>query len=119
MNSRRSILPVIFAFLMLICVLFIAWYLPAAGQRRFLLEDTRKSLETSQGRERKQQYEYDETVNEMPVIQAELDRMLPLAETAKEEVQSLKAERKKLRQEKKDLEEQASASVSGEEDDHE
>ena len=89
---------------MLICVLFIVWYLPAVSQRRFQLEDTQKSLETSLGRERKQQSEYDETVAALPEVEAELERVLPLTEAAKEEVKSLKKERKALRKEKKELE---------------
>ena len=53
---------------MLLFVVFLIWYLPSVGQRRFMLEDVRKSLETSQGRERKQQYEYDETVAALPEV---------------------------------------------------
>ena len=93
-----------FTVIMLICVLFIVWYLPAVSQRRFQLEDTQKSLETSLGRERKQQSEYDETVAALPEVEAELERVLPLTEAAKEEVKSLKKERKALRKEKKELE---------------
>ena len=61
--KKTSILAVTFTFVMLICVLFVIWYLPSVSQRRFQLEDIQKSLETSLGRERKQQSEYDETVS--------------------------------------------------------
>ena len=107
--KRRSFLPVLFAFVMLVCVLFIIWYLPAVSDRRFRLEDVQKSLETSMGRERKQQYEYDETVKALPEAEAELERLIPLAAAAEEEVQSLKKERKMLRNEKKELENAASS----------
>ena len=91
---------------MFLFVLFSAWYLPSLHQRKFQVQDLQISLETSRGRERKQQYEYDETVAALPEVQAELDRLSPLKETAEEEVRALKAERKKLRAEKKQLEEQ-------------
>ena len=101
--KKNNRLAVLFAIVMLICVLFIVWYLPAVSQRRFQIGDIRKSLETSQGRERKQQSEYDETVAALPEVEAELERVLPLTEVAKEEVKSLKKERKALRKEKKEL----------------
>ena len=107
--SRKPVLPVLFAIVMLVCILFVAWYMPAVVQRRFELEDIQKSLETSHGRERKQQYEYDETVAAIPVTEAELERVLPLAEAAKEEAKALKKERKKLRNEKKELESSGSS----------
>ena len=68
--KHKSCLPVLFTLVMLACVLFLVWYLPAIGQRRFSLEDVQKSLETSLGRERKQQYEYDETVAAIPLTEA-------------------------------------------------
>ena len=109
--KHRSCLPVLFTLVMLACVLFLVWYLPAIGERRFCLEDVRKSLETSLGRERKQQYEYDETVAAIPLTEAELERVVPLAEAAQKEVRELKQERKKLRKEKKELEGAASSDL--------
>ena len=106
--KRSSFLPVLFSLVMLLCVLFLAWYLPAVGERRFRLEDVQKSLETSVGRERKQQYEYDETVAAIPLAEAELERVVPLAEEAQKELKDLKKERKKLRKEKKELEDPGS-----------
>ena len=102
--KQKSFLPVLFTLVMLLCVLFLAWYLPAIGERQFRLEDVRKSLDTSLGRERKQQYEYDETVAAIPLTEAELERITPLAEAAQQEVKELKKERKQLRKEKKQLE---------------
>lgn len=102
--KSHGIFPSVFVLIMILCVLFIIWYLPAVGELRFRLQDVQKSLETSYGRERKQQHEYDEAVASLPVIQEELDRILPLAEAATEEVQALKEQRRQLREQKKELE---------------
>ena len=104
--NQRSIFPAVFAVVMLVTVLFLVWYIPAVSGLTFQLDDLQKSLETSQGRERKQQYEYDKVVSEIPEIQAELDLIKPQTEAAEQEVSELKAERKKLRNEKKELEQQ-------------
>ena len=104
--KNRSAFAWFFAAVMLACVLFLVWYIPSVSTRAFQLEDLRKSLETSQGRERKQQFEYDKVVAEIPEIQAELDLIKPQTEAAEQEVVSLKADRKKLRNEKKALEKQ-------------
>ena len=102
--KKNSTMAVLFTVIMLACVMFIVWYLPAVSQRRFQLVDVQKSLETSLGRERKQQSEYDETVASIPEVEAELERVLPLTEAVKEEVKALKKERKALRKEKRELE---------------
>ncbi|MCR5567396.1 MAG: hypothetical protein K6F61_11130 [Clostridiales bacterium] len=101
--KRRQFLPVLFSLVMLICVLFLIWYLPSLGERRFRLEDIQKSIETSLGRERKQQHEYDETVAAIPLTEAELERVAPQAKEAQKEVRELKKERKNLRKERKEL----------------
>ena len=119
MKSSRSVFPVLFSLLMLICVLFVVWYLPSVGERRFLLQDVQKSLETSIGRERKQQHEYDETVAALSEVKEELDRLLPLADAARAEVKALKEERNGLREEKKLLEARHDSSVSQEAEVHE
>ena len=115
---KKPILPVLFTVIMLVCVLFVIWYIPSVSARRFQLEDVQKSLETSRGRERKQQAEYEETVAALPEAEAELESLKPQMEAAQEEVKNLKAERKKLREEKKELEESA-PDQSGEESNHE
>ena len=101
---KQTVLPVVFTLVMLACVLFFVWYLPSVSICRLQLDDVRKSLETSQGRERKQQSEYDAAVAALPEADAELERLIPLMESAQEEVTRLKAERKKLRGEKEELE---------------
>ena len=104
MSRKSSFLALLFLCIMFVFVLFAVWYLPSAGTLRFQLDDVQKSLETSFGREKKQQMEYDEVAAALPAAQEELDRLLPLAEEAQNTVKSLKEERKTLRQEKKDLE---------------
>ena len=113
MNQRKPVFPVIFVLVMLLCVLFIAWYLPTVSSLRFRLQDANVSLETSQGRERKQQHEYDETVEALTAAQDELARVQPLADQAAEEKKALKEERKQLRQEKKELEEKLGSETEG------
>ena len=115
MNRRKSVFPVLFVLVMLLCVLFIAWYLPTVSSMRFRLHDANVSLETSQGRERKQQHEYDETVEALAAAQEELSRVQPLADQAAEEKKALKEERKQLRQEKKELEEKLGSVSEGQE----
>ena len=112
MKTGRSF-AVIFAVIMLLFVLFVAWYLPAVGQVRFQLDDAGKSLETSRGRERKQQHEYDETVKALSEAKEELDRVQPLADQAADEKKTMKEERKQLRQEKKELEEKLGLKTEG------
>ena len=104
----------VFAVIMLLFVLFQLWYIPSVTERSFQLQDLQKSLETSQGRERKQQYEYDKVVAEIPQVRSELDLITPQKEAAEKEVADLKAERKKLRAEKKELEEMLSGNTSKE-----
>ncbi|MBQ9252685.1 MAG: hypothetical protein IJ188_08625 [Clostridia bacterium] len=89
--------------MLLFCVTMTGYVLLRAGMD-FELEDVARSLETSQGRERKQQYEYDQVVAELPVVQAQLAEVEPLAEKAAQTVKLLKEERKQLRAEKKELE---------------
>ena len=113
MNRRKSVFPLLFVLVMLLCVLFIAWYLPTVSDLRYRLQDANISLETSQGRERKQQHEYDETVEALAEAREELARVQPLADQAAEEKNAMKEERKALRQEKKELEEKLNTGLEG------
>ena len=83
--NRKNLFPFLFSLIMLAAVLFLVWYVPAVSGRAFQLEDLQKSLETSQGRERKQQFEYDKVVSEIPEIQAELDLIQPQTDAAEKE----------------------------------
>ena len=103
MNKADRILVWIFTGMLLLFCLFLAWYVPTRADLDFRLADIQLSLETSYGRERKQQYEYDEVTAELPVTRAELAETQPLADEAVATVAALKEERKQLRREKEEL----------------
>ena len=107
MNKGRKWGVPVFVLVMLIFVFFMGAYPILRSGLDFTLEDTARSLETSRGRERKQQHEYDEVVAELPLVRAELEETAPKAEAAQETVKQLKEERKKLRERKKELTEKA------------
>ena len=117
--KQSRFFPLFFAVLMLIFVFFLVWYIPAVSQRSFLLLDTQQSLETNQGRERKQQYEYDKVSAEIPEIRSELEKVLPETEAAKQELETLREQKKKLKKEKKELEKQLPDSEDQEDAAHE
>lgn len=97
-------LVLIFTATMLLFVLFLFWYLPSDASLRFQLQDVEKSYETSQGRERKQQKEYDDAAAAIPETEADIAAIKPKSEAAQQKVTELKAQRKQLRNEKKELE---------------
>ena len=88
---------------MLVFCAFLAGQVILRARLDFQMEEAARSLETSQGRERKQQYEYDEVIAQIPLTRAELEETLPRAEEASQVVEELKAERKRLREEKKQM----------------
>ena len=104
MKNHSSGFALLFAVVMLAFVLFLAWYIPSVARLRFQIEDLTISLDTSHGRERKQQAEYDQVVRDIPDTKALLEEKIPMAEAAKAEVDALKAEKKQLREQKKALE---------------
>lgn len=111
MKTRRSLLAPVFACVMLVFVLFMLWYVPSVSSRRFELADAELSLETSRGRERKQQYEYDQAAAGFDPVREELAQIRPRTDAATQKVDELKALRKELREEKKTLEARLDASV--------
>ena len=115
MSASDRRLAALFAVLMLgFCLLLFVW-VPLKSILDFRLSEARLSLETSQGRERKQQYEYDEAARQLPLTRAELEEVQPQADAAAEEVRQLKEQRKALRAEKKALEEKAASGNQPEE----
>ena len=109
MKTRRSLLVPVFSCVMLVFVLFMLWYVPSVSSRRFELADAELSLETSRGRERKQQYEYDQATAEFDPVRAELADVQPKTDAAEQKVKELKELRRELRQEKKELESRLNA----------
>ena len=121
MKANKA-LAALFTVVMLLFCVFLGYYVVSASDIRFRTEDTELSLETSRGRERKQQNEYDEAAAQLPQVRAELAETRPLADAAEQRVADLKAERKELRARKKELEEKAAAvkpDSPAEEDAHE
>ena len=104
MKQPTSPMAKVFAAVMLAFSVFLAASVILRADLDFQLQDTAVSLDTSRGRERKQQYEYDEVCEELPRTRAELEAVQPEAQEAAETVQQLKDERKALRAEKKELE---------------
>lgn len=103
---KKSPLVILFLITMFVCVLFLIIYVPLYAGLRASLDDTALQLETSIGRERKQQSEYDEVIAAIPPVKEELSEKQPIADDASAQAAALKAERKSLRAEKADLEEQ-------------
>ena len=103
MEKTDRILIWVFTGALLLFCLFLVWFVPMRQNLDFSLADIDLSLETSYGRERKQQYEYNEVTAALPVTRAELEETQPLADAASETVAGLKAERRRLRQEKEEL----------------
>ena len=114
MKGKGNLLKGCFVLVMLVFCAAMAFFAIERASLDFSLEDVQRSLETSQGRERKQKHEYDETAAQLPLTRAELEETLPRAEAAAEETARLKAERKRLREEKKELEAARTAQEEGE-----
>lgn len=105
MNRERIRFPLFFAAVLLCCVVLWSAYVPLISSVRFQLSDVSLSLETSTGRERKQQFEYDNVVRDLPAAKQELEEVQPLTDEALRIVRELKEERKRLREELKALKE--------------
>ena len=67
------------------------------------------NLEAVQGRLRKQQLEYAQVLEELPLIQAQLEAIQPEADAAYEAEQALRQQRKELRAENSALAEELTA----------
>ncbi len=87
----------VFAVVMVLACIVMAWYAYQHERLNYSAEDVRTSLETSQARERKQQYEYDEVVKKLPEARSELDEVKPQADQAAREEAGLRQTRQELR----------------------
>ena len=103
MEKKDQILIWVFTGMLLVFCLFLVWFIPTRAELDFSMADTGLSLETSYGRERKQQFEYDEVTAALPLTRTELEETQPLADAAADTVAQLKEERKQLRREKEEL----------------
>ena len=96
------------AAMLLICAL-LAFFAVDQARLRAEVADLTLSLETSRGREARQNHEYDEAVAALPVARAELECVQPLADAAKAEEKALRQQRKDIRAEIAALQEQIEA----------
>lgn len=87
----------LFALVMVLACAATAWYAYQHEKLSFAIEDVRVSLETSQARERKQQYEYDQVSKALPEARLELSEIQPKADAAKADESALRETRKTLR----------------------
>lgn len=113
---KQKAMSLTFALLLLLFSLFLFWYRITVSDLRFQLEDTQISLETSYGRERKQQKEYDEVQAALPAERKKLEELLPKVSQAEREVAELKARRKELRNRIANLTDASPVSGSGGQD---
>ena len=104
MNRREKVLAGVFVLVMLAFGVLLAAWVPLRAALDFSIADISLSLETSRGRERKQQMEYDQVLEALPLVREELAEIQPQAEAAAEQVRLLKEERKALRARKKQKE---------------
>lgn len=107
MRFERWFRRVIALVLLAVCGVTV-WYTLSDQRLSAEREELLLSLDTAQGRLRKQQKEYDEVVAKLPAVLAELDRVQPLADAAKAEETELRAQRKVLRAEIRSLQEELS-----------
>ena len=108
MKLPRSILY-IFAIVMGICTLILIWQVPASSSMSFNLSEARLSLETAQGRERKQQAEYDKALQNIEEAKAKLEAITPQHEEVITAKESQVAERKELKTRREELKKQIEA----------
>ena len=116
MKKRISVFSAFCVVFFFVFAAFMAWHIPSVSSVRSKIEQTQRDLDTSRGREDKQQAEYNKAVEELPVVRAELQEKEPLAEEALKTIEVLKARRKELRAEKKALESESSPEASAEKD---
>lgn len=97
-------LRALFVAVMFLTCAVVCWYAAEQYSLRFQIADLTLSLDTSRQREVKQQYEYDQVTEAIPLVQAELAEKEPLAEAARAREKDLRAQRKALRAANADLE---------------
>ena len=101
---------------MLACVAVLIWNVFASASVSARIDDMRRSVETAEGRERKQQREYDQAVADIAATREELASILPEAEAVREAKADQVAERKALKQRKAELEAQLAELTGAEEE---
>ena len=108
MKLPRSVLY-LFVIVMGICTLILIWQVPASSSMSYSLSEARLSLETAQGRERKQQAEYDKAVKDIQEAKEQLEAITPQHEEVIAAKDAQVAERKELKARKEELQAQIEA----------
>ena len=104
MKNQNRLQALILVPVLLAAVLFMAWYIPSTIAAHSALDSLKNDLDTVQGKERKQKYEYSQAMEELPELRESIDTLVPLVESAKTESDELKRQKKDLNKEKKQLE---------------
>ena len=104
-TRRGKIFRGLFVAIMLAVCVLLACFSVDQVRLRAQIADLTLSLETSRGREARQNHEYDEAVAALPLVQEELARIAPLAEEAKALETDLRQQRKDIRAENAALQE--------------
>ena len=99
MNRNRTVLHAAAAVALLVIAGLLAFLTVSQATLARRLEEARSLQTVAFGQRDKQQYEYDQTAADLPVAQAELARVQPLADAARADDDAMRAERKALRAE--------------------
>lgn len=86
-----------FALLLLGCLFASVCAWAQLGALRWARQDTESHLEILAGKTRRQQWEYDQLMAELPLLRAQAAEILPQAEAAAQQRDGLKAQRRALR----------------------
>ncbi len=89
---------------LLVCCAAVVFALFHEADMAAQISEAQVKLEAVQGRLRKQELEYQQALEALPTVQAELAETAPKAQAAYEQEQLLRQQRKDLRAEKKALE---------------
>ena len=108
-TQRGGLWRGLFIAVMLAVCMLLACFAVDQVRLRAQIADLTLSLETSRGREARQNHEYDEAVAALPLVQEELARVAPLAEEAKAQESDLRQQRKDIRAENAALQERIDA----------
>ncbi len=103
MRISRSLKALVVAAL-LVCCAMVVFSLFHEADMTARISDLQVKLEAVQGRLRKQEMEYQQALEALPLVQAELAETSPKAQAAYEQEQLLRQQRKDLRTEKTALE---------------
>ena len=108
-RQRSGVFRGLFIAVMLAVCVLLACFAVDQVRLRAQIADLTLSLETSRGREARQNHEYDEAVSALPLVKEELARVAPLAEAAKAQEKELRQQRKDIRAENAALQERIDA----------